>query len=347
MRIIKEQFGEIQGANVNAYTLVNDRGFELTALDYGCIITKIITPDKEGNLENVVLGFDSLDEYHEHSPYFGAVIGRVAGRINKGEFELNGKSYKLLQNNGENHLHGGSVGFDKVIWDTQILESEEEVGLEFYYRSPDGEEGYPGTIDMKVTYLLNNENELTIKYNGVSDQDTLLNVTNHTYFNLSGDLNRTITDHMLTMKSHQFLELGDDLIPTGEKVDVENTVFDFQNGRKIVDGIKSRNEQNKIASNGYDHPFLLDANFEKEIQLEDRTSGRSLIVETNEPCVVLYTGNTIGNDYEIRGVQSTNYLGLCLETQGYPDAINHPDFPSIVLKKGEKYSRLTKYTFLA
>ncbi len=149
------------------------------------------------------------------------------------------------------------------------------------------------------------------------------------------------------MKSHQFLELGDDLIPTGEMVDVENTVFDFQKGREIADGIESRHKQNQLAGNGYDHPFLLEANYEKEIQLEDRTSGRTLVVETNEPCVVLYTGNTIGNDYEVRGGNSTNYLGLCLETQGLPDAINHPHFPSVILKQGEKYSRSTKYTFLA
>ncbi|MFC0473321.1 aldose epimerase family protein [Halalkalibacter kiskunsagensis] len=347
MRITKEPFGQLQGTNVNAYTLMNNQGFQVTALDYGCIITKIIAPDKDGNLENVVLGFDSLGEYQEHSPYFGAVIGRVAGRINKGEFELNGKSYTLPQNDGKNHLHGGNVGFDKVIWNTQIIEREDEVGLKFNYRSPDGEEGYPGTVDMKVTYLLNNENELTISYDGVSDQDTLLNVTNHTYFNLSGDLKTTITDHVLTMKSHQYLALGDDLIPTGEMVDVENTVFDFQNGREIVDGIESRHRQNRLASNGYDHPFLLDENYNKEIQLKDRTSGRSLIIETNEPCVVLYTGNMIGSNYKIRGVNASNYLGLCLETQGLPDAINHPHFPTVILKQGETYSRSTKYTFLA
>ncbi|MBT2757250.1 galactose mutarotase [Mesobacillus foraminis] len=345
MKVFKEKFGELDGQDVTAFTMVNDHGMEVTSLDYGCIITKINAPDQNGVLENVVLGFDSLDEYLENSPFFGAVVGRVAGRISGAEFELRNRVYQLAKNDNGNHLHGGLKGFDKVIWNGEIEEGENAVSLVFTYFSRDGEEGYPGNLSMKVIYTLNNDNELQITYEGVSDQRTLLNVTNHTYFNLSGDLKRDILEHVLTIKSNEFLELRDDLIPTGEILSVENTPFDFTQGRKIKDGAESDHPQNILAGKGYDHPFILAENNNEEIVLEDEQSGRKLIVETDQPGVVLYTSSQMSGDFSVRGAQARPYLGLCLETQGLPDSIHQPHFKPCVLEKDEVYHSVTKYRF--
>ncbi|MCP8967957.1 aldose epimerase family protein [Ectobacillus ponti] len=341
MDVQKQVFDELDGQAVHSFTITNDHGMAVTCISYGCIITDILVPDANGVRENVVLGFDSIAEYQQYSPYFGAVIGRVAGRIAGGEFELNGKTYKLAQNNGQNHLHGGLKGFDRVVWDAEIIEN----GVVFSYVSPDGEEGYPGTLHVKVTYTLSNDNELVISYHGVSDQDTLLNMTNHTYFNLSGNLKRDTTEHVLLIKSDRFGELTEDLLPTGAALPVEGTAFDFREGRKLVDGVRSEDAQNVLAGRGYDHPFLLNENFAQEIILADAESGRRLIMETDQPAVVLYSGTQMTDDHSIRGVQSRRYLGLCLETQGLPDAIHHPQFPSVVLKKDAAYKAVTKYKF--
>ncbi|WP_347548621.1 aldose epimerase family protein [Pseudalkalibacillus hwajinpoensis] len=345
MKISSRKFGELQGNDVSLYTLINENGMEVSCLDYGCIITKILTPDAEGSIENIVLGFDELEDYLNYSPYFGSVIGRVGGRIAKGQFELNGETYELPKNDGENHLHGGPNGFDKVIWRAQEIDRKDEVGLEFSYISADGEEGYPGKLDVTVTYLLTNDNELVISYTGVSDRDTLVNLTNHTYFNLSGNLKETIVDHELVMKSNQFLELNEELIPTGNQVNVTDTSFDFRNGSRIAEGIKSSYSQNVLVGNGYDHPFMLNETNNNEIILSEPISGRQLIIETTEPCVVLYTGNNIPENFNIRDVPSEKYLGMCLETQAPPDAINHADFPSIILEKGKQYTTKTSYKF--
>lgn len=346
MEISQRQFGFINDELVNEFTLINDNGMEISCLNYGCIITKIIVPDKDENFENVVLGFDSLSDYEEHSPFFGAVCGRVAGRIAKGEFELNGESFSLAKNSGNNHLHGGIHGFDKIVWDAEIIDNQgENVSVFFSRISPKGEEGYPGNLVMSIEYMLTNENELIIKYKGETDKDTLVNVTNHSYFNLSGNLKRDILEHELQLKSDQFLELGEDLIPTGKYLRVEDTPFDFQKGRKIREGTFSQNSQNILVGNGFDHPFLLKEHFQKEIILKDNESGRVLTVETDEPCVVVYSGNMLSDDFQINGVQSKKHLGICLETQAPPDAINHKHFPTIILKAGENYNRTTKYTF--
>jgi aldose 1-epimerase len=345
IRVTKEPFGKLDTQTIDAYTIRNKYNLEVTCLNYGCVMTKLIAPDINGNLENIVLGFDSIEDYVEISPYFGAVAGRVAGRIANAEFKLDGKTYTLAQNDGRNHLHGGMKGFSHVIWDAKAIENENDASIEFTYISPDREEGYPGNVIVKVIYTLNDQNEFLISYEGTTDQKTLLNLTNHTYFNLSGNLKRDILDHTLKLKSDRFLELREDLIPTGNFLDVENTVFDFQTGRKIKDGVHSDHIQNRIAGDGYDHPFLLNTNNDQEIILYDEESGRHLTVETDQSGVVLYTGNQLENNYSMRGIQSRKYLGLCLETQGLPDAIHHPHFPSIILDKGEVYRSVTKYTF--
>jgi aldose 1-epimerase len=343
MKITKEPFGN---GNVYEYTLKNDNGIEVSCLNYGCIITKILTPDSRGYLENIVLHFESMEEYEKNPPFLGAIIGRVAGRIKDAEFELDGKTYSLEKNEGENHLHGGVKGFHTVQWNAETIEEENQVGIHFTYTSLDGEEGYPGTVSAQITYLLNNKNEFFIKYNAKTDQKTLLNLTNHTYFNLSGNAKRDVLDHSLKLDSKQFLELNEQLLPTGVMVDTENTVFDFRIGRKIKDGTTSNHQQNRLVGCGYDHPFLLNTHHNGEIILFDEESGRKVMVETDAPSVVLYTGNSLTEDLNVNGVQCRKYLGLCLETQGLPDAIHQPSFPSIILDKNEKYYTETKYTFI-
>ncbi|WP_078550749.1 aldose epimerase family protein [Litchfieldia alkalitelluris] len=345
MEITQQLFGQLDGATVFQYTLKNNNGMELSCINFGCVITSIKTKDRHGNLENVVLGYDTFEEYKVNPPFFGAVCGRVAGRISNAQFELEGTSYELVKNDGSNHLHGGSIGYSHVLWDSAVFESEDEVGVEFYYTSPDGEEGYPGNLTLKVVYTLNNENELLISYHGKTDKTTLVNLTNHTYFNLSGNGKRNIADHQLTMKSNQFIELNQELIPTGELIDVEGTPFDFRSGRKIRDGIESTYEQNILVGNGYDHPFLLASNHAEEIILEDEESGRKLTIETDEPSVVLYTGNMLEGSYDTPNGSSSRNYGLCLETQGPPDSIHQPHFSSCVLEPGQEYNTKTKFKF--
>lgn len=345
MEIIQEKFGEINGQTVTATTLVNEQGMRVTSIDYGCIITKINVSDKNGHIENVVLGFDSIEEYEKHSPYFGAVVGRFAGRISGGSFSLDGQTYQLAKNNMGNHLHGGIKGFDKMLWKSEIKTEDHESSVIYSYISPDGEEGYPGNVELQVTYSLSNNNLLSISYEAVSDKKTLLNVTNHSYFNLSGELKRDVLNHELMLKSNSFLELDKELIPTGEILSVGGTSFDFRKGRLIQDGVKSSHAQNVLAGKGYDHPFLLSENQNEEIVLRDEESGRVLSIETDQPTVVLYTGTQLSSDFEIRGVKSRKYLGLCLETQGLPDSIHHPHFLSNILDKAEVFRSKTKYTF--
>ncbi|WP_226642939.1 aldose epimerase family protein [Mesobacillus subterraneus] len=341
MEVLKEKFGQFGSQPVHSFTLTNEHGMEVTAINYGCIITKINVPDRDGKFENVVLGHDTLDEY-VNDPYFlGAVVGRVAGRLKGGSFELDGKHFTLVQNDNSNHLHGGLKGFDKVVWDAKIIDD----GVLFSYLSKDGEEGYPGNLYIEVTYRLNNDNELSIQYRVQTDQKTLLTVTNHSYFNLSGNLKRDVLNHSLQLKSSRFLELDDEFLPTGRMLDVKDTPFDFTKGSMVKTGVDSNHPQSVLVGNGYDHPFILDESHDDEIVLKDSESGRILTVETDEPAVVVYSGNSLKEEGNFRGVPSRKHLGICLETQNYPDSIHHPHFPSMVLDKGEMYSSITKYKF--
>jgi aldose 1-epimerase len=345
MEAIKEEFGRIAEQPVYKFKVKNENGVEFSCLNYGCIITEIMVPDRNGNIENVVLGYDTLDEYLTDSYFLGAVIGRVAGRIKSGSFELDGKPYSLTKNENGNHLHGGVNGFHRVVWDSEFLESEHEAGVRFTYSSPDGEEGYPGNLCAAVTYILNNKNELIIRYDGSADQKTLLNMTNHTYFNLSGDLKRDIRRHTLKISSDRYLPLNEELLPSGELSAVQSTPFDLNIPQLIEKGISSKHPQMILAGGGYDHPFLLSSRQEQEIILADHQSGRTLTIETDEPGVVVYSGNQLKEEGEIYGVPCRKYLGICLETQGLPDAINHPQFPSVVLEKGEEYHTSTVCRF--
>jgi aldose 1-epimerase len=345
MNVTGRLFGRFEGGAVNEFTLVNDFGMAVSCLNYGCVITKILVPDRSGKLENVVLGFDRIEDYLKWSPYFGAVVGRVAGRTKGAQFELNGTEYKLAANEGQNHLHGGIHGFHSVVWEVETFKEETAVGVKFFYHSSDGDEGYPGNLETTVTYRLNNENELAITFEARTDQTTLVNLTNHSYFNLSGNIKRDCSEHKLQLDSSGFLELGPDLIPTGKVLEAADTPFDFRAGRSIADGIHSSHPQNILVGNGYDHPLIFSKQGKNKIVLSEEESGRVLEITTNQPCVVFYSGNQLAGPFSISGVPARNYLGVCLETQGFPDAIHHPEFPSVILNPGELYEQKTTYRF--
>ncbi|MBP2645877.1 MAG: aldose 1-epimerase family protein [Firmicutes bacterium] len=341
----KRKIGEEKGKAVYEYVLKNTNGVEVHCLNYGCAISKIIAPDRNGLYENIVLGFSDLESYTANLPYLGVVVGRVAGRIGRAQFELANQTYILAKNDGNNHLHGGPEGFHKVVWEGEIPGDGQRECVAFTYTSRDGEEGYPGNVAMKITYALTGDNQFIIEYQGRTDQATLLNPTNHTYFNLSGGLKRDILEHNLRLASDEYIEINEQLLPTGKLCKVDGTVFDFRAGRSIRDGVISSAQQNILAGKGYDHPFVLSRNNSEEIVLWEETSGRKLTIETDTAGVVLYTGSQLPDTLRLNGGQSRKFLGLCLETQGLPDSIHHSHFPSCILNKDELFSMVTKYRF--
>ena len=349
MKIEKQDFGKTKdGISVDLYSLTNANGMKVSITNYGGIITSIIVPDKDGNMGDVVLGFDNLDDYMKKSPYFGCIVGRYGNRIAKGKFTLNGKTYTLAVNNGPNHLHGGIVGFDKVVWDAEEVRGGDYVGLKLSYLSKDGEEGYPGNLSVAVTYLLTNDNEIKIQYEATTDQPTLCNLTNHSYFNLADGGASPILDQELMINADSFTPIDETSIPTGELKPVEGTPFDFRKPKKIGLDIDDDNQQLRNGQ-GYDHNFVLNGKagtLRLVATAVDPSTGRVLEVLTEEPGVQLYTGNFL--DGSITGKNGIVYgyrHGFCLETQHYPDSPNHPNFPSTVLNPGEKYHTTTIYKF--
>ncbi|WP_067842209.1 aldose epimerase family protein [Amphibacillus sediminis] len=333
------------GTDWTEYSLINDHGMTVKFLNYGGIITTITAPDRDNHFENVVIGFDNYQDYLNNENYFGALIGRVAGRIQQGHFMLNGQSCQLPKNEGENHLHGGPAGLDKVVWQVELFDTATSAGAILSHTSNDGEGGYPGTVKLKVCYRLTNDNQFMIDYEAVSDQDTVLTLTNHSYFNLSGDLKDNILNHEVKMDSSQFVELDHDLIPTGKILSVTNTVFDFRNGRKIVDGVDSTDQQNIYAKNGYDHFFIFDHQNEEQVVVTEPISGRMLTVKTDQPGMVMYTSNGLDHTLALKERQSEKYLGVCLETQSSPASLEHTGFPSIYLPADELYRQSTTFSF--
>ena len=350
MKIEKQSFGKAEdGAAVHLYTLTNGNGMKVQITNYGGIVTSLLAQDKNGNLSDVVLGYDNLEGYLKNNPYFGGVIGRYGNRIAKGKFTLNGKSYSLATNNGPNHLHGGVKGFDKVVWTAKETRSKDGVGLELVYLSKDGEEGYPGNLSVKVNYTLTNDNALRIDYEAKTDQPTIVNLTNHSYFNLKDAGASPILDHELMLDADYFTPVDETLIPTGELRPVPGTPFDFTTQAKIRDRINAEDEQLKFGL-GYDHNFVLNGKAgELRLvgKLSESTTGRILQIWTTEPGIQFYSGNFL--DGAITGKNGTVYHyrhGLCLETQRYPDSPNQPDFPSTVLNPGDLYQTTTTYKFL-
>lgn len=335
------------GRPVHRFTL-RAGGVELVAIEYGAIITSLRTPDRHGRLADIVLGHDTLAGYLEHSPYFGAVIGRCANRIAGGRFTLDGVDYRLDRNEGMNHLHGGHRGFDKVLWDAVPFEHAGDEGVAFVHASRDGTGGYPGTVDVRVTYLLTARGELHIQYAASTDRRTIINLTQHSYFNLS-ERAPHILGHHLSICASRFTPVGTGLIPTGELRPVAGTPFDFRAPVPISARIHEPDEQLAFAS-GYDHNFVLDRDAPDRMAVAARVlepeSRRTIEIRTTEPGVQFYSGNFL--DGSIRGKggrQYARHAGFCLETQHFPDSPNHPAFPSVLLSPGERYQSQTVYSF--
>lgn len=339
------------GQQVSLFTISNANGMEARVINLGGIIVSLTAPDREGNLEDVVLGFDSLDGYLAEHPYFGAIIGRYGNRIANGQFTVDGESYQLPVNNGPNSLHGGLRGFDKVVWDAEPFENDRGQGLILTYTSPDGEEGYPGNLQVRVTYTLTDENELIFDYHAVTDKATPVNLTQHSYFNLAGDGSGSILDHEIMLNASRLTVADTTLIPTGELRSVEGTPFDFRQPHRIGERIAADDEQLRFAG-GYDHNFVIDRAAGDSLVLAARvyepTSGRVMEVLTTEPGVQFYTGNFLdGTLTGKNGVVYDTRTGFCLETQHFPDSPNQPSFPNTILRPGEEYRSTTVYRFRA
>lgn len=331
----------IAGQTWTEYTLTNDNGMTVSFLDFGGIITEISTPDKTGKLENVVISYKDYQDYIANPNFFGALIGRVAGRIQASTFTLSEKEYQLPANDGRNHLHGGTVGFHQVIWKVELTNT----GAILCYTTPDGDGGYPGNVDVTVTYTLTADNQFRIDYQAVSDQQTILTLTNHSYFNLSGNLKEDILAHEVTMDVSHYVELDEELIPTGKIVPVDDTVFDFRAGRPIADGVVSGDQQNPYASNGFDHYFLFDNTKEDKVVVHEKNSGRVLTVKTDQPGIVMYTSTMLDDSLTLKERDSAQYLAVCLETQASPASLEHEGFPSILLEKDQVYKKTTTFDF--
>jgi aldose 1-epimerase len=344
--VTSHTFGKTaDGRPVTMFVLTNANGLELRAMTYGGIITAIKAPDRSGTMGDIVLGFDRLDDYLKEHPYFGVIVGRYGNRIAGGRFVLDGRSYTLAKNNGPHHLHGGRKGFDKFVWDA--VASTGGAAVTFSRRSPDGEEGYPGTLEVRVGYTLTDRNELIVEYHATTDKPTPVNLTQHTYFNLTADAS-DILGHELMIRADRFTPVDDGLIPTGELARVEGTPFDFRRATVVGARINEGHEQ-LVRGKGYDHNFVLNRSgdsLEPAARVVEPKSGRTLEVATTEPGVQFYTGNFL--DGTIRGKRGRAYtrrMGFCLETQHFPDSPNQAAFPSTVLRPGEEYSSKTVFTF--
>lgn len=348
--IEQRDFGKIpSGDPVQLYILTNHRGMEAAITNYGGILVSLKVPDRQHKFADVVLGYDNLDGYIGDKTFQGSTIGRYGNRIAKGTFELNGTTYTLERNDGENSLHGGFHGFNKVLWTAIPVPGKDSQSLVLSHLSRDGEGGYPGNLKVQVTYTLTDTNELKIHYEATTDKPTVINLTNHTYYNLAGQGEGDILGHVLTIYADRFTPVDKTLIPTGHIQSVKGTPFDFTHPMAVGARIEQDDDQLKLG-HGYDHNFVLNAGINRDpvpaVVLYEPKSGRVLEIATTEPGVQFYSGNFL--DGSITGKQGKVYkhrFGLCLETQHYPDSPNHPDFPTTVLKPGETYSSTTIYAF--
>lgn len=344
----KDSFGKtVEGIGVDIYTLTNSKGATAKITNYGGRVVLLKMPDKQGNFADVVLGYNSIADYEKDSVFLGGIIGRYANRIAKGKFSLNGKEYTLAKNNGENHLHGGIKRFDVSVWKAKSFVDKNGANLELTRSSKDGEEGYPGNLSVKVVYTLTENNELKIEYSATADQDTIVNLTNHSYFNLAGAGKGTILNHQLQINAEKFTPTDNTSIPTGELRNVEDTPFDFSSPTAIGSRINQDNEQLKFG-NGYDHNYVLNKTgntLNLAATVYESTSGRVLEVLTTEPGIQFYAGNFLDNIKGKNGKIYNKREAFCLETQHFPDSPNRPEFPSTILKKGQKYSSTTVYKF--
>ncbi len=332
---------------VEEYILKNSSEMSVQIITYGGIITAIKVPDRDGKILDVTLGFEKLSDYEKRSPYFGALIGRYGNRIAKGKFSLDGKEYNLVQNNGENHLHGGNKGFDKVVWTAETLILNDAAQLKLTYQSKDMEEGYPGNLDVEVIYKLTNDNSIEVEYSAVTDKKTIINLTQHTYFNLSG--NKDILDHKLMINADKYLPVDENLIPLGEIISVSESPFDFKKSKTIGKDIEDNHIQLELGG-GYDHCWVLN---EQNIGLRtaailiDPASGRQMEVLTDEPGIQFYSGNFLDGTLPMKNSDFfyEKHSGLCLETQHFPNSPNEPSFPTVELNAGENFYSKTVFKF--
>jgi aldose 1-epimerase len=347
---MKANFGHLEnGAPVDLYTLTNAKGCELKITNYGCIIVALKVPDKDGIMGDVVLGYETVGEYIENSPYFGAVVGRYGNRIGGARFTLDGVEYQLAVNDGENHLHGGLKGFDKVLWKGEEVSSGEGPAVKFSYVSIDGEEGYPGALSAEITYTLTHDNGLKIDYLATTDKKTVLNLTHHSYFNLAGAGSGDILGHEMMIDADQFIPAGPGLIPTGELRSVRGTPFDFTTPTTVGARINQDDEQLRTGG-GYDHCWALNKKSEGGLELGVRvyepTTGRVMEVYTTEPGVQFYAGNFLDGSNVGKGGKVYEYRSaICLEAQHFPDSPNQPRFPTVELEPGQEYRKTTIYKF--
>lgn len=349
----KQLYGTTQsGVPIHEYTLTNANQVTVQIINYGGIITCVSAPDRAGKVLNVALGLPSLLDYETHNPYFGCIAGRYANRIARGRFTLDGTTYQLAINNGVNHLHGGLKGLDKQVWEVvREINSPGEEGIELHYTSPDGEENYPGSLDITLTYLLSAKNELRIAYRAVTDAPTILNLTNHSLWNLAGEGSGTITDHFLQLNADHYTPVDEGAIPLGDLPAVAGTPFDFRKAKRIADDIRSDHQQ-VVFGKGFDHNWVINhpsgqaGNLVKAGELSDPASGRCMEIWTTEPGIQFYSGNFLdGSNYgpSLRAYRMGD--GLALETQHFPDSPNQPTFPSTVLRPGEEFRSTTVYKF--
>ena len=347
--IKKSSFGKtLEGQAVDLYTLTNKEGMEVAITNFGGIVVSVKVRDRSGKVADVVLGYDSLDGYVKDKSYFGALIGRYGNRIAKGKFSIDGVTYTLAQNNGPNSLHGGTKGFNKMAWSAKEVSSKDGAALQLNYLSKDGEEGYPGNLKVQVVYTLTDANEIKIEYSATTDKKTVLNLTNHSYFNLAGQGTGDILGHELMLQADKFTPVDATLIPTGELRDVSGTPIDFRAKTAIGARIKNDDEQLKLG-NGYDHNFVLRRSGDLALaaRVVEPNSGRVLEVSTTEPGIQFYSGNFLDGSAVGKGGKPITFrTGFCLETQHFPDSPNHPDFPSTMLTPGQRYHSVTVYKFL-
>ena len=349
MEISVQPFGQINDkVSIDLYALNNNNDFEVKITNYGGTIVSMVVPDRNGAPGDVVLGYDSLEEYLQGKYFFGCIVGRYANRIANGRFTLNNMEYLLAQNEGDNHLHGGIRGFDKVYWQTETYKNETGIGLKLSYRSEEGEEGYPGNLSVTVDYTLTDANELRIDYLAVTDKPTVANLTNHTYFNLSGNGTGDILGHKLMINANAFTPVDEKLIPTGELRNVKGTPMDFTQSVEIGARI-GQDDKQLILGRGYDHNWVLNKDtdeFALAARAHDPGSGRTMEVYTTEPGIQFYSGNFLDNQITGKAGEIYNHRsGFCLETQHFPDSPNKPEFPSTVIMPGSKYMQTTVYKF--
>ncbi|ABR49919.1 Aldose 1-epimerase [Alkaliphilus metalliredigens QYMF] len=349
MDILIEKCNEaLDGNTLVIYTLTNEAGMKVKICNLGATIISLFAPDRKGKYQDIVLGFEKIENYYNNTQFLGAIIGRYANRIEGGVIEIGGIEYKLERNDGNNHLHGGYRGFDKVFWSDEAV-SKGEKSLVLSYTSEDMEENYPGKLEVKVSYSLTSDNALRIDYYGISNKDTIVNLTNHSYFNLSGHDKGDIGGHELIIDAEYFTPINQECLPTGEIRSVEGTAMDFRNMKIIATGLESDEEQ-IIMGQGYDHNFVLRSNGDlkkKAAEVHDPVSGRRMEVYTTKPGIQFYSGNHLESSATGKnGVSYKKWSGLCLETQYFPNGMKHKHFPSCILKKGKEYKHTTIYKFL-